>query len=152
MDKLRKKVHLRQVSPYTGEWIEISLVVLWQSSNQSHLTQVSGLKYHFLHIRATYHDVSPYTGEWIEIGVILVPSDKTTPSHLTQVSGLKLLYQSILLALVVLSHLTQVSGLKSSVHNLLPCGIPVSPYTGEWIEIFAACTPPTPNVCLTLHR
>ena len=56
----------KDVSPYTGEWIEIVLKVTDPSGNK----------------------VSPYTGEWIEICTLPVIAAKIW-SHLTQVSGLK---------------------------------------------------------------
>ena len=56
-----------QVSPYTGEWIEIEKQQQFHQEHTSHLTQVSGLKF------------------------LLDPCDKhIETSHLTQVSGLKL--------------------------------------------------------------
>ena len=55
-----------QVSPYTGEWIEISPPKVINSAVT----------------------VSPYTGEWIEI-LIFLTIVSIVASHLTQVSGLK---------------------------------------------------------------
>ena len=59
------------VSPYTGEWIEIS------RNNLEHAVRI----------------VSPYTGEWIEISTHPDTYYKSK-SHLTQVSGLKSIYRS----------------------------------------------------------
>ncbi|EOT40994.1 hypothetical protein OMW_01273, partial [Enterococcus columbae DSM 7374 = ATCC 51263] len=55
------------VSPYTGEWIEITDLTV---------TYSAGL-------------VSPYTGEWIEILFQRLTLKPRKKSHLTQVSGLK---------------------------------------------------------------
>ena len=99
----------------------------------SHLTQVSGLKLLY-HIRIVWQSCLTLH-RWVDWNsTIILPSVQTTTSHLTQVSGLEFSSGWMVRARKVVSPYTGewIEIFCKSSYWVLSW---VSPYTGEWIEI-----------------
>ena len=79
-----------RVAPFTGAWIEISLVrastLSWATS---HPSRVRGLKY-MQHLFYSYIiRVAPFTGAWIEMPHTCLMASVMLTSHPSRVRGLK---------------------------------------------------------------
>ena len=58
---------LKDVTPFTGVWIEILEDLIRSAQSTSHPSRVCGLKYDIRINICNYKRVTPFTGVWIEM-------------------------------------------------------------------------------------
>ena len=108
----RRPLPPRTVTPFTGVWIEISTSLRISSCG----------------------DVTPFTGVWIEMPTGIKCNNVAVLSHPSRVCGLKCVLEEFS-AENHESHPSRVCGLKSPRRLIDEGEVPVTPFTGVWIEI-----------------
>ena len=100
------------VAPFTGAWIKIHTILLFQEINCVAPFTGAWIKILLLSLWMKKRHVAPFTGAWIKITPV-VASD----------------------FVISTSHPSRVRGLKYNLRFICPITNTVAPFTGAWIKI-----------------